>query len=82
MPNGYNSENSITLAEFEDVLSPLLGENYNYDDYTHFEDIKNDNNIIFPILNVLYKATKILNSDNINVDAVILNGGMSRLYLI
>lgn len=82
MPNGYNSENTITLEEFEDVLSPLLGTEYVYEDYKRFEQIKNDNHIIFPILDVLYKAAKKLQVDDITVDAVILNGGMSRLYLI
>lgn len=82
MSNGYNSENSITLEEFEDVLLPLLGNSYTYDDYKRFESIQDENNIIFPILNVLYKAAKKLECDEVTVDAVILNGGMSRLYLI
>lgn len=82
MPNGYNSENSISLEEFEAVLSPLLGAKYTYDDYKRFETIQDENNIIFPILNVLYKAAKKLECDKVTVDAVILNGGMSRLYLI
>lgn len=82
MPNGYNSENSITLEKFEAVLSTLLGNQYTYDDYKHFENIRDENNIIFPILNVLYKAARKLGTDEIAVDAVILNGGMSRLYLI
>ncbi|MCI8810189.1 MAG: Hsp70 family protein [Oscillibacter sp.] len=82
MPNGYNSENSILLEEFEEVLAPLLGLEYVYEDYKRFEAIQDDNNIIFPVLNVLYKAAKKLNTADVAVDAVILNGGMSRLYLI
>lgn len=82
MPNGYNSENSITLEEFENILSPLLGDKYIYDDYKRFESIQNEDTIIFPILDVLYKAAKKLGTGEITIDAVILNGGMSRLYLI
>lgn len=82
MPNGYNSENDITLEEFEDILSPLLGCDYTYDDYKRFESIQDENNIIFPILDVLHKAAKKLRIGEVTIDAVILNGGMSRLYLI
>ncbi|MDE7244665.1 MAG: Hsp70 family protein [Oscillospiraceae bacterium] len=82
MPNGYNSENDMTLEEFESVLAPLLGNSYSYDDYKRFEEIRDDKNIIFPVLNVLYKAAKKLGTDTVSVDAVVLNGGMSRLYLI
>jgi len=82
MPNGYTSEDTVTLREFEECLSPLLGWDYKYDDYKRFDEIIDDQNIIFPIIDVLNKATEKLKEDEIKVDAVIMNGGMSRLYLI
>lgn len=82
MLNGYSSEGYMTLGEFEECLRPLLGERYHYEDYHRFETIQDENNIIYPVLNVLYKAAAKLKVQDVQVDAVILNGGMSRLYLI
>lgn len=82
MPNGYNCEDYMELAEFEEVLQPLMGEQFSLDDYKHLSGRENSQNIIYPILNVLAKAADKLGTEDVKVDAVILNGGMSRLYLI
>ncbi|MCQ2559791.1 MAG: Hsp70 family protein, partial [Clostridia bacterium] len=82
MPNGYVSDGEITVGEFEECLAPLLGWQYQFEDYKHIKDIQDDQNIIYPILNVLGKAAETLGTENLKVDAVIMNGGMSRLYLI
>lgn len=80
MPNGFSSDNSMTRAEFEACLQPLLGEAYTFDDYTRASQAQ-DAGIITPILDVLAKAADKLGGKP-QIDAVILNGGMSRLYLI
>lgn len=80
MPNGYASDNVMSLSEFEAVLMPILGNTYRFEDYKRASQIQ-DAGIITPILDVLDKAAKKLGHAP-NIDAVILNGGMSRLYLI
>ena len=80
MPNGYDCTNTMTLAEFEACLRPLLGEAYTFDDYSR-ANAAQDAGIIAPILDVLAKAAGKL-GETPRIDAVILNGGMSRLYLI
>ncbi len=82
MPQGYSCEDFLYLEDFENALTPLLGKQYSYQDYLKADTITDDKNIIYPILNVLGKAAKKLNTQDVQVDAVILNGGMSRLYLI
>ncbi len=82
MPNGYVSDGEITVGEFEECLAPLLGWQYQFEDYKYIKDIQDDQNIIYPILNVLDKAAQKLGTESLKVDAVIMNGGMSRLYLI
>lgn len=80
MPNGYASDNVMALSEFESVLTPILGNEYVFEDYPRAAGIQ-DAGIITPVLDVLDKAAKKLGHGP-NIDAVILNGGMSRLYLI
>ncbi|MBR1419259.1 MAG: Hsp70 family protein, partial [Synergistaceae bacterium] len=59
-----------------------------FEDYKNFDEILNDKrgpNIILPIVDVLNKAAKKLNlseNENVNVDAVILNGGMTQFYMV
>jgi molecular chaperone DnaK (HSP70) len=82
MSNGYNSEDMMTKMEFEECLSPLLAPRLKFGDYRVYDTLTDDRNIISPILNVLKKAAAKLGAEEPKVDAVILNGGMSRLYLI
>lgn len=82
MTSGYSSADTMTVEEYEECVESLLGNKFNYNDYKNFDNITDNKNIIYPILNVLKKASEKLGEDEILVDAVILNGGMSRLYLI
>ena len=82
LPDGDNCENYMELWEFEETLKPLMGEEFTYQSYQNMSGIEDTNNIIYPLLNVLEKAAHKLNTRDVQVDAVILNGGMSRLYLI
>ena len=81
MPNGYALDEYITVGEFEEYLEPLMGRQYTYGDYKNFDSIRDSANIIYPLLDVLNKASEKLGED-VKIDGVIMNGGMSRLYLI
>ncbi|MEJ5350981.1 MAG: Hsp70 family protein [Melioribacteraceae bacterium] len=72
---------SLSFKEYEKIISPLLAWDLKFDDYKNLNKISNNNNIIYPILDVLEKA-KIKLKKNPNVDAVLLNGGMTKLYFI
>lgn len=80
MYNGYSSENQIKISEYEEILCDLLGERLIFDDYKNLDSIKDTDNIIYPILDVLKEASKRLGEFEVN--GVILNGGMSKLYFI
>ncbi|MDR3238689.1 MAG: Hsp70 family protein [Clostridiales bacterium] len=85
MSNGYAYDDQFTKEEFEGIVRRFLGSSLKFNDYKQFEDIQNPiliNTIIYPILDVLQKASKKLNQDDVKADAVVLNGGMSKLYLI
>lgn len=80
----YND--TITKSEFEAILEPFLGKEYTFADhqgYSGNKKIRRDT-IIAPILDVLEKAARHYKKYNeaLAVDAVILNGGMSKLYLV
>ncbi|MDR1029866.1 MAG: Hsp70 family protein [Treponema sp.] len=85
MHNGYAYDDTFSKDQFEKILDPLLGNHLQYQDYKRFDTIQNEtsiNTIIYPILDVLKKASHKLQAHTVVVDAVVLNGGMSKLYLI
>ena len=53
-----------------------------YDDYKRIETITDTRNIIYPILDVLRKSSEKLGVPDVTVDAVIVNGGMSKFYMV
>lgn len=73
----------FSLNKYREIVGKLLGEDLKYSDYKNIEklDFLENNNIIFPILDVLFKAYKKINEE-IKIDAVLLNGGMTKFYLI
>lgn len=82
LSGGRNVESSITRKEFEDFLRPYLGLEYTYQDYKRFDQFPERQNILYPVLQVLSRAAKKLGTSDLKVDMVLLNGGMSRFYLI
>ena len=80
----YND--TITKSEFEAMLEPFLGNEYAFEDYQGYSNNKKirRDTIIAPILDVLEKAARHYDKydEDLEVDAVILNGGMSKLYLV
>ncbi len=79
---GYSYDDTFTKEEVENILSVFMAPELKYDDYKRIEQIKNRRNIIYPILDVLKKAADKLACDNVVVDAVIVNGGMSKFYMV
>ena len=65
------------------VVEPLLASNLSLDSVDEPDTAPFENNIIYPILDVLRKAKKKLQLDTYpEIDAVLLNGGMTRLHSI
>lgn len=82
---GYSYDDTFTKEEIEAVFRDFMGYNLNFDDYKQLDNPNfpaHSRNIIYPILDVLHKAAQKLGTDNVKVDAVILNGGMSKFYMV
>lgn len=77
--DAYAFEETYTKAEVESIIAPLMGNKYKLEDVSRIQrmDEKDVDNIIYPVLDVLDKA-----GDGVQIDAVILNGGMTKFYLI
>lgn len=83
---GYAYSDNFTTTQLEDIWREFMGEELTFDDYKNLDAVTEkfgkQKNIILPILDVLNKASVKLNTDNVKVDAVIMNGGMSRFYMV
>lgn len=79
---GYSYDDTFSKDEVEEILSVFMASELSYDDYKRIDKILETRNIIYPILDVLKKASVKLGEENIKVDAVIVNGGMSKFYMI
>ena len=74
---------NLTLREYEQVIEPLLASDLSLDSVDELNTAPFENNIIYPILDVLQKAKRKLRLDTCpEIDAVLLNGGMTRLHTI
>lgn len=82
MSGGYSYGDSFTKEEIEEIFQPLMAKQLKYDDYKRLSRISDTRNIIYPILDVLKKASDKLGKEDVQVDAVVLNGGMSKFYMI
>lgn len=69
----------FSIQEIEDIIKPLMGTHLKLSDVDRIDSLKESdmNNIIYPILDVLAKA-----GSDCKIDAVILNGGMTKFYPI
>ena len=79
---GYSYDDTFTKEEIESILSVFMAEELTFHDYKKINSIKNTRNIIYPILDVLHKASEKLGMSDVVVDAVIVNGGMSKFYMV
>lgn len=79
---GYSYDDSFSKEDIERVFEKFMGRHFMLDDYKKIESIENTRNIIYPILDVLAKTARQIGENNIKVDAVIMNGGMSRFYMV
>lgn len=76
--DSYSYDDEFSIQEVEDIFETLIGKSYTMDTVKNIQNLKEEdnNNIIYPILDVLDKA------GNISIDAVVLNGGMTKYYYI
>ncbi|MBR4904025.1 MAG: Hsp70 family protein [Selenomonadaceae bacterium] len=83
---GYAYSDTFSAAQLEDIWRGFMGEELQFNDFKNLsvvaERYSRQKNIIYPILDVLNKASLKLGTDNVKVDAVIMNGGMSRFYMV
>lgn len=79
---GYSYDDTFTQSEIEEILSVFMAQELVFNDYKRIESITNTRNIIYPVLDVLHKASEKLGTDNVVVDEVIVNGGMSKFYMV
>lgn len=78
---GYAYDDSFTQEAVEKILKPFMGKNLQLADYKKIDSLQDTKNIIYPILDVLQKSAAKL-GDEVKVDAVIVNGGMSKFYMV
>ncbi len=73
----------VTEYEYEEIVESLMGNEFTLESVKKLEDgeIMESLNIIYPILDVLAKANEKA-GEKVEVDAVLLNGGMTKLPLI
>ncbi len=83
---GYAYSDTFSAAQLEEIWRGFMGEELHFDDFKNLKAITekygSQKNIILPILDVLNKASVKLDTENVKVDAVIMNGGMSRFYMV
>jgi molecular chaperone DnaK (HSP70) len=79
---GYSYDDTFSKDEVEDILSVFMAKELSYEDYKRIDRLSNTRNIIYPILDVLKKASDKLGTQDVVVDAVIVNGGMSKFYMV
>lgn len=79
---GYSYDDTFTREEVESILSGFMAKELSYNDYKHIDKITNTGNMIYPVLDVLKKASEKLGTEDVIVDAVIVNGGMSKFYMV
>ncbi len=80
--SGYAYDDTFTKDEVEHILEVFMASELVFDDYKRIEKISDTRNIIYPILDVLHKTWEKLGETDVIVDAVIVNGGMSKFYMI
>lgn len=77
--DSYSYIDEFTPEETIKIVSPLMGMNLTIQDVKRIDSLRESDmdNIIYPILDVLAKAGR-----ECRIDAVILNGGMTRFFPI
>ncbi len=79
---GFAYDDTFTKGEVEAILSVFMAPDLVFEDHKRLAKITSTRNIIYPILDVLHKAAEKLDTDDVQVDAVIVNGGMSKFYMV
>jgi molecular chaperone DnaK (HSP70)/HEAT repeat protein len=82
--DGRTFECDLSMVEYEDIVAPLLGRDLAPEDMDRLDNLSEESTetIIYPILDVLQKAKEKNGGTPVEVDAVLLNGGMTKLETI
>ena len=83
--SGMHVTDHISPEEYYELIRPLLGEDLTFSDYENYQPSGDlPENIIVPLLDVLAKAASYYRQkgEALQLDAVILNGGMCKLHWI
>lgn len=78
----YAYDDTFTKNDVEGILAGFMADKLSFEDYKNLDRISDTRNMIYPILDVLNKASAKLGIDNVTVDAVVVNGGMSKFYMV
>ena len=79
----YPYTDYFTLEEYTDIVADLLAEDLTIADYAKSPKITDRDNIIWPVLDVLNKATSQMKTPEMfRPDVVILSGGMSSFGVV
>ena len=82
VPNLYDNKgywSKLGWDRLAEIIAPLMGNDLSIEDVARFDElgIEQAQNIVFPVLDVLHKAEARLGKIP-DIDAVFLNGGMTR----
>ena len=80
---GMEFEDYLTKSDIEKVYEPILARHLSLNEINRIEKLVSDEdmkNIVFPVLDVLAKYKR--GGHDLKIDAVVLNGGMTKFYLI
>ena len=78
----YGIDYELTLQEYRQIMKPYLAPDLTMDSLNNLDALSGrTDNIIYPVLDVLDKARSKLGTVP-KIDAVLMNGGMSKLFAI
>ena len=82
MYGNYPLMYDLSIENYREIIKPFLAPDLKISDVDNLDRLaERTNNIIYPILDVLNKARKYLGHLPV-IDAVLLNGGMSKLFAV
>ena len=77
LPINYPYTDYFTLDEYKEIVNSLLAPDLTLNEYKNIKRISERDNIIYPVLDVIHKATALKGNKKFSPDVVILSGGMS-----
>lgn len=83
LPINYPYTDYFTLDEYKEIVNSLLAPDLTLNEYKNIKRISERDNIIYPVLDVIHKATALKgNKEIFKPDVVFLSGGMSSFQVV